>query len=173
MNVDLIPVAEASGVTLKKRGNKYVGLCPFHLEKTPSFFIFPDNHFKCFGCGESGDSIDFVQKIYKCSFKEALKILGIERGTLTPETKTQIKRQKRKHILIKHFRGWEVEKSADLGLLITGTHHVMRNLEPSQFEMVAELYHALPLWEYHLGILCGNDDELKFELWKKEYAGTR
>lgn len=49
--------------------------CPFHNERTGSFKIFPDNHFKCFGCGEHGDVIDYIQKIHQMTFKEAVRFL--------------------------------------------------------------------------------------------------
>jgi DNA primase len=45
-SIDLVGVVEGVGVELKQRGTRHVGLCPFHSEKTPSFFIFPDNRFK-------------------------------------------------------------------------------------------------------------------------------
>lgn len=50
--------------------------CPFHQDKTPSFHAYDDGRrFKCFSCGESGDIIDFIQKLHACDFKEAVKIL--------------------------------------------------------------------------------------------------
>src|SRR5205085_11851001 len=50
-------------VQLHKRGKDLVGLCPFHLEKTPSFHVHPDSgYYKCFGCGEGGDLFTFVMK---------------------------------------------------------------------------------------------------------------
>jgi hypothetical protein len=58
---------------LKRCGNRLVGLCPFHQEKTPSFYIFESNHFKCFGCGKFGDSIDFYMELKGCGFAEAVK----------------------------------------------------------------------------------------------------
>ena len=59
-----------------KKGNKMWELCPFHAEKTPSFVYFPEvNKFHCFSCGENGDVIDFVQKLFGLSFNEALKKL--------------------------------------------------------------------------------------------------
>ena len=51
-------------VSLKKAGSSYIGLCPFHNEKTPSFSVSPRRGiFKCFGCGEGGDVIGFVMKM--------------------------------------------------------------------------------------------------------------
>lgn len=64
-------------VHLKKSGNKYVGCCPFHNERTPSFFISEEgNFYKCFGCGQAGDSIDFIERIENVTFLEAIEIIG-------------------------------------------------------------------------------------------------
>ena len=64
-------------VTLRKRGNDLVGLCPFHGEKSPSFHVHPDRgFFKCFGCGAGGDALTFVQKHENVGFLDALRILG-------------------------------------------------------------------------------------------------
>lgn len=60
---------------LRKFGGRLTGLCPFHEEKTPSFVIFPDNSFFCFGCNAFGDSVDFLMKLKGCDFKEAVRSL--------------------------------------------------------------------------------------------------
>ena len=53
----------AESIELKKRGPRYVGCCPFHTEKTPSFYVFPQTgSFKCFGCGKGGDAISFLME---------------------------------------------------------------------------------------------------------------
>ena len=74
-------------VSLKKVGKNYSGLCPFHAEKTPSFFVNPVlNIFKCFGCGVGGDVIKFLMEIEKLTFKEAVQKLAKEAGIeLGPE----------------------------------------------------------------------------------------
>ncbi len=60
-------------ITLKKRGANYIGLCPFHNEKTPSFTVSPDKQiFKCFGCGKSGNIFTFLKDINGMSFREVL-----------------------------------------------------------------------------------------------------
>jgi DNA primase len=60
-------------VSLIKRGQNYVGLCPFHSEKSPSFYVIPrKKFFHCFGCGESGDVIDFAMKYENVSFREVV-----------------------------------------------------------------------------------------------------
>lgn len=60
---------------LRESYGKLVGLCPFHQEKTPSFYIYPDNKYHCYGCGEHGDSIDFAMQAKHIDFKEAYKWL--------------------------------------------------------------------------------------------------
>lgn len=61
-------------IELTPKGGEYIACCPFHHEKTPSFTINPDKEFYyCFGCGESGDSLEFVKTYNKVNFKEALK----------------------------------------------------------------------------------------------------
>jgi DNA primase len=66
---------------LKPAGKNYSGLCPFHNEKTPSFIVSPDiQRYKCFGCGESGDIFNFIQKIENIDFPEALEKLAKEAG---------------------------------------------------------------------------------------------
>ncbi len=68
-------------VTLKKAGSNYKGLCPFHNEKTPSFVVSETKQiFKCFGCGESGDVLTFVEKYYNLDFKGAAEMLAKEYG---------------------------------------------------------------------------------------------
>lgn len=66
---------------LKQAGKNFSGLCPFHGEKTPSFIVSPDiQRYKCFGCGESGDIFNFVQKIENIDFPETLEKLAKEAG---------------------------------------------------------------------------------------------
>ena len=66
---------------IRKSGNNYFALCPFHNEKTPSFSINPDlGIYKCFGCQESGDIFTFIEKIENVEFKEALEIAAKKAG---------------------------------------------------------------------------------------------
>lgn len=68
------------GVAIQKNGSEWEGCCPFHQEDTPSFTIFKGNdgveRFHCFGCGERGDIIDFVEKVKGISKRDAFKYLG-------------------------------------------------------------------------------------------------
>ena len=93
-SIDLVSVVESAGVEFEQRGSRHVGLCPFHDDHNPSFYVFPDGHYKCFSCQEYGDSIDFVQKLYSLPFKDALKYLGIEPGEMAPEVRRDIRKRK-------------------------------------------------------------------------------
>jgi len=74
-------------LTLRKRGVNYVGLCPFHDDKTPSFYVSPaKNICKCFSCGEGGAPLHFVMKIEQLSYTDALKYLAKKYGIEVKET---------------------------------------------------------------------------------------
>lgn len=74
-------------VALKRKGPRYLGLCPFHNEKTPSFNVSPQlGIFKCFGCGEAGDAITFLQKHEHLGYLEAIRWLGKRYNIELPET---------------------------------------------------------------------------------------
>ncbi|WP_258360237.1 DNA primase [Moorella sulfitireducens] len=78
--VDIVEII-GSYVRLKKSGRNYVGLCPFHNEKTPSFTVSPDKQmFYCFGCGTGGDVLAFLMKQDGLSFPEAVKALATRVG---------------------------------------------------------------------------------------------
>ncbi len=78
--IDIVDVV-GSFVKLKKRGANFLGLCPFHNEKTPSFTVSPSKEiYKCFGCGRSGNTISFVMEHEKYSYVDALKWLANKYG---------------------------------------------------------------------------------------------
>ena len=73
-------------VQLKKKGRYLVGLCPFHSEKSGSFFIYPQTQsFYCFGCGAGGDVITFIRRIENLEYMEAVKFLADKCGLEVPE----------------------------------------------------------------------------------------
>jgi DNA primase len=78
---DLVAVVSESVPSLKKRGRRFLGLCPFHKEKTPSFNVNPDSGlYHCFGCKESGDVFTFVQRVDGYTFHEAVRALAERAG---------------------------------------------------------------------------------------------
>jgi DNA primase len=96
-----VPLADLVGrrVKLARRGREHVGLCPFHHEKTPSFYVVGDkNFFHCFGCGAHGDAIGFVMRAEHLDFLEAVENLAGEAGLAvpqaTPEERERAQRQK-------------------------------------------------------------------------------
>lgn len=79
---NIVDYIRANGVNLKAGSNgNWVGLCPFHNEKTPSFTVSEDfQNYKCFGCGEGGDILSFAQHIHTVEFYDAMKMLAEEKG---------------------------------------------------------------------------------------------
>src|SRR6266446_7637413 len=98
--VDLVAVVQRR-VPLKKSGHDWKGLCPFHGEKTSSFYVVPDKKmFHCFGCGVSGDAIKFVMQTEGRSFREAVEQLANEAGVdLTPPDPEEARRSARRAAL--------------------------------------------------------------------------
>ncbi len=75
-------------VQLRKAGQSFRGLCPFHTEKTPSFNVHPTRQiYHCFGCGKGGDVFSFVMEMEKCEFPEALRIVAEKCGISIPRPK--------------------------------------------------------------------------------------
>jgi DNA primase len=98
---EILPLVE-DHVRLRKAGGTYKGLCPFHQERTPSFTVSPARGtFKCFGCGEGGDAIAFVEKLEQVDFVGAIEILAgrfgveLEYEEISPEAARHRERGKR------------------------------------------------------------------------------
>ncbi|MBN1182485.1 MAG: DNA primase [Bacteroidales bacterium] len=84
-------------VTLRKRGVNYLGLCPFHNEKTPSFTVSPAKGiYKCFGCGKGGNAVNFIMEHENLSFYEAIKYLAAKYHIELIETQLSEEDQKQK-----------------------------------------------------------------------------
>ena len=116
-------------VTLKRRGANFIGLCPFHNEKSPSFSVSPaKNICKCFGCGKGGDPVRFVMELENYTFPEALKWLAkkynieIEEIVLTQEAIAEKQEAESLHIVneraLKFFQDqlFETDKGKSIGL---------------------------------------------------------
>lgn len=107
--LDMRTVAEYYGLSVNRHGR---GLCPFHSEKTPSFTAYPDGRgFYCYGCGNGGDAITFVSKLFDLSPIESLKRLNAD-FTLgldfdSPIDTETIKKRRAEVRLVKDFDEWE------------------------------------------------------------------
>lgn len=102
-------------VSLKKRGINLVGLCPFHTDKTPSFYVSPSKNIcKCFACGEGGSSVHFIMKHEQLSYYEALRFLAkkynieIQEKELTDEQKNAYNERESLFILNDYARNYFV-----------------------------------------------------------------
>ncbi len=85
-------------VRLKKSGQNYTGLCPFHGEKTPSFAVHPVKQiFHCFGCGKGGDVFSFVMEMEKCEFPEAIRIVAEKCGIALPRPKERTPEERKEN----------------------------------------------------------------------------
>ncbi|HVU54679.1 MAG TPA: DNA primase, partial [Puia sp.] len=126
--IDIIEIV-GGFVRLKKRGTNYLGLCPFHNEKTPSFTVSPVKEiYKCFGCGRSGNTISFLMEHEKYSYAEALRWLAakynveIEEKELSPELRQQQQVADSLYILNGFAQKWfhdillSSEEGQDIGL---------------------------------------------------------
>ena len=84
--VERVDIAEVVGgrVRLKKAGGNQMGLCPFHEEKTPSFHVYPDGHYHCFGCGAHGTTLGFLMEMDGLTFPEAVESLAAFAGVDVP-----------------------------------------------------------------------------------------
>lgn len=127
-NVDIIDVV-GDYVSLKRRGANYLGLCPFHNEKTPSFTVSPSKGiYKCFGCGKGGNAVNFIMEQEGLGYVEALKSLAkrynIEVEEKEPTKEDIQKRDQRESMLIlsQHAADWfanqlfETEEGQKIGL---------------------------------------------------------
>jgi DNA primase len=104
--MEILPLVE-DVVRLRKSGSTYKGLCPFHQERTPSFTVSPARGtFKCFGCGEGGDAITFVEKTENVDFVGAIELLArrfgveLEYEEASPEQEQKRRREDRLRALL-------------------------------------------------------------------------
>lgn len=115
--VDAARIEDVVGefVTLKKRGVNLVGLCPFHTDKTPSFYVSPSKNIcKCFACGEGGSAVHFIMKHEQLSYYEALKYLAkkynieVQEKELTEDQKNAYNERESLFILNDYARNYFV-----------------------------------------------------------------
>jgi len=103
-------------LTLKKAGHdRFIGLCPFHTEKTPSFGVSPSKGlYHCFGCGKGGDAIGFLRDVEHLEFSEAVERLAKDVGfTLryegdTPAERTRTRSPRPRSASIRSSRTWAI-----------------------------------------------------------------
>ncbi len=145
---------QSYGVELHKKGNRWWAACPFHQEKTASF-LATDERFKCFGCGQSGDVIDFVMKMDGIDFKEAIKKLNCGDIQISEELKKQ--KEERKRILkAERKRKKDIEiQMVKMRKQLEYCYRVVDGIKTeSDLMRVGSVYHRIGNLEYKIDTLA-------------------
>lgn len=155
-----------SYVNLLRTGHDFVGLCPFHSEKTPSFHIYTDTQsFYCFGCGAGGDVITFIKRIENLDYIEAVKLLAQRAGLEVPESSHDSKLSELKKSILEINRA---TANYYYKMLISGEdkrglkYFASRKLKPETIKKYG-LGYAPGTWDglkKHLSALGYNEDEM-------------
>jgi DNA primase len=143
--IDAARVEDVIGefITLKKRGANYLGLCPFHGEKTPSFTVSPAKGiYKCFGCGKAGTAVNFIMENQQLSYPEALKWLAkkynieIVEREISPEEKAAQTEKESLYIVMQYAQRYFTNNmyNSDMGKSIGLGYFVERGFRPDIIE---------------------------------------
>lgn len=169
----ILGVIQAVGVELKKKGRLFWCLCPFHSERIPSFCVDQERQrWKCFGCGASGDSIDFIMKLKGISFRDALGYPGVSRDRQIKQNSQEIRRRE----LIEKFKEWCCNYTKYLCERLRVCNQIdslVKTSDDLEPKGLSEMYLLRDVCRYHLSILNGKDGEAKFELYKEVRHGRR
>ena len=167
---DILDVLHREGTELRQRGHSYWSRCPLHQDKTPSFKVDPERQtFRCFGCDAHGDVIDFVMQHRKVSFKEALDILGIEKGKPYRPNPLEVKRRQ----IVKVFGLWCRDHGNELARELRSLKKICAGIRtPEDIELCAWAYHKIPVIEYKLDVLQYGSDEAKHSLREEAMNGN-
>lgn len=146
--VSLVRLIEASGVSLEKRGRDFVGRCPFHEDRTPSFVVSPEkNLWNCLGaCGAGGDVIAFVMKAEGVSFRHAVELL---QNDYAPRPSANADKSSIARLRARAAKAVNAGKSADADVLRPAKRSRVQKLEPLKAEredaallrQVVDFYH--------------------------------
>ncbi len=170
---DILDVLQSEGLELLRRGKNHIGLCPFHAERTASFVVNPERQcFKCFGCGTSGDVIDFVMKYKGLSFPEVLKYLGISSDRQIKQNPQEIRRPE----LIEKFKEWCCDYTKYLCERLRVCNQIdslVKTSDDLELKGLSEMYLLRDICQYHLSILNNREDETKFKLYEEVRHGRR
>ena len=159
---DILTTIEKERFKPIQKGKSFWLSCPFHADKTPSFKIDTDKQrFYCFGCGASGDSISFIQRLNGSNFKEALQYLNLQ------EPLKINSEQQKKRALVNDFREREKSLKKELTDFVRDFYSVTRDLKTwEEVEELVEDFQLISLAEYFLEILSEGTDRQKYNLIK-------
>ncbi|WP_099203258.1 DNA primase [Miniphocaeibacter massiliensis] len=146
-------------IDLKQSGSNYIGLCPFHNEKTPSFTVSSQKRiFHCFGCGEGGDAISFIMKKENLSYPEAIQFLADKLGIFLETGKVDKELYEHRKIL------YAINNEAKLYFF----HNLLTNTIPKKYIKERGLDRTF-INKYMIGYATGNAQGLLNHLLKKGY----
>ena len=146
-------------------GNRLLGLCPLHNERTPSFTVYEDNHFRCFGkCGAHGDAVDFVQALYGIDFKVALRLLGIERGALTSADYEAIRQREQQRDRARKAKERERDLAYTLAFMIRSSYRALADITQDNMDDYAVVLNRLPWLEHCHDVLYFGSDKQKLTI---------
>lgn len=170
---DILEIVEREGIECRRKGHDY--WIKHHGEKTASCKISTERQtFHCFGCGVHGDVINLIMELHGLNFKDACGYLQIIPGQPAPVNPSKQKQRQ----LIKQFEKWRINFYCQLCDERIETEQLKLHAEkrmplPEYLAFwFAEKLARLPLIAYTLDILSGNDDELKFELYRSVNHGA-
>ena len=153
-------------IRLKKSGQNFTGLCPFHGEKTPSFAVHPVKQiYHCFGCGKGGDVFNFVMEMDKVSFPEAVRIIAEKCGIAIPKPKERSPEERKEN----------QQRAALIEMHREAQSFFVKQLESTAEGRVARAYledrglNAEALSRFAIGYAPGGGDAL-LRLLKQKYA---
>ncbi len=150
-------------VVLKRSGRSYSGLCPFHKEKSPSFYVSPDKQiFHCFGCGEGGDVLGFIKKIENITFREAIEVLAERANIALPVLINTEKDEELQNLKNKVYKINEIASEFyQKNLLVPNSKIAQEYVKKRKMDMYT-------LKTFGIGF-AGNFDELYQELKRNEF----
>ena len=170
---DILTVLGKEGIELQQRGRHFWACCPLHSERTASFCVNHEKQkWKCFGCGASGDSIDFIMKLKGISFRDALGYLGISGDKQVKQNPQETRRCE----LVEKFKGWcgnYTKYLCEMLRLCNRIDSIVKTPGDLGLKGLSEMYLLRDVCRYHLSILNGKESEAKFELYKEVYYGNR
>ena len=145
--MNLPDLMRSYGVELRRQGQKYWAVCPFHGDKSPSMTVSEHRgkwRFYCFGCGEHGDGLDFVMKKTGCSFPDAKTKLGIPDDLDRRQARQDRDQQKQ-------FEVWRRELAHGLHLLVCMAEKMARVSDENTAEMMLR-------WQMDIAVLFADED---------------
>ena len=169
-------ISAYAGIKLAQRGSRWSGCCPLHDDRSPSFIVYPDGRFHCFGCGISGDSISLVGQLFNLTPLESARKIAQDFGLqtnsepLSVEAKQRVFQVARDRQKAREFELWANRSYKRLALLCRQINTFIVT-EAEITDEMAILANQLPLITFCLDILAFSKNTDKVELFRSGLIG--